>query len=58
MTITEQIFTTFTEQVDTGKEYTRAELSKILTEIYNNHNKGKKKREKGKGENFHKLVGK
>lgn len=45
MTITEQIITTFTEQVDTGKEYTRVELSKMLTEIYNNHNKGKKKRE-------------
>jgi len=45
MTITEQIITTFAEQVDTGKEYTRAELSKMLTEIYNNNNKGKKKRE-------------
>ena len=48
MTTTEQIITTFTEQVDTDKEYTRAELSKMLTEIYNNLNKGKKA--KGDGE--------
>lgn len=48
MTTTEQIITTFTEQVDTDKEYTRAELSKMLTEIYNNLNKGKKA--KGNGE--------
>lgn len=47
MTTTEQIITTFTEQVDTGKEYTRAELSKMLTDIYNNL-KGKKA--KGNGE--------
>jgi len=48
MTTTEQIITTFTEQVDTSKEYTRVELSKMLTEIYNNLNKGKKA--KGNGE--------
>lgn len=47
MTTTEQIITTFTEQVDTSKEYTRVELSKMLTEIYNNL-KGKKA--KGNGE--------
>jgi len=47
MTTTEQIITTFTEQVDTDKEYTRVELSKMLTDIYNNL-KGKKA--KGNGE--------
>ena len=48
MTTTEQIITTFTEKVDTDKEYTPAELRKMLTEIYNNLNKGKKA--KGNGE--------
>ena len=47
MTTTEQIITTFTEQVDSDKEYTRAELSKMLTEIYNNLNKGKKAKGNG-----------
>ena len=47
MTTTEKIITTFTEQVDSDKEYTRAELSKLLTEIYNNLNKGKKAKGNG-----------
>jgi len=51
MTTTEQIITTFTEQVDTNKEYTRAELSKMLTTIYNNINKGKKAKRNGEEKN-------
>ena len=34
MTTTQQIVNQFTEIIDTEKEYTRAELSKILTQIY------------------------
>jgi hypothetical protein len=34
MTTTQQIINQFTEIIDTEKEYTRAELSKILTQIY------------------------
>ena len=35
MTTTQQIITTFTEQVDTNKEYTRSELGKLLTQVFN-----------------------
>jgi hypothetical protein len=34
MTTTQQIVNQFTEIIDTEKEYTRAELSKILTQVY------------------------
>jgi len=34
-TTTRQIIATFTEQVDTDKEYTRSELGKILTQVFN-----------------------
>ena len=34
MSTTQQIVNTFTEQVDTNKEYTRAELGKILTQVF------------------------
>ena len=53
MTTTQQIITTFTEQVDTNKEYTRAELSKILTQVFNdvkNEGKPAKKAKKPKKE--------
>lgn len=53
MTTTQQIITTFTEQVDTNKEYTRAELSKILTQVFNdlkNEGKPAKKEKKPKKE--------
>jgi len=53
MTTTQQFITTFTEQVDTNKEYTRAELSKILTQVFNdlkNEGKPAKKAKKPKKE--------
>ena len=34
MTSTQQIMTIFTSKVDIEKEYTRAELAKMLTEVY------------------------
>jgi hypothetical protein len=53
MTTTQQIITTFTEQVDTNKEYTRAELGKLLTQVFNdlkNEGKPAKKEKKPKKE--------
>ena len=35
MTTTKQILTTFTSKVDMEKEYTRNELGKMLTEVFN-----------------------
>ena len=43
MTPTQQIMTIFTSKVDIEKEYTRAELAKMLTEVY----KEMKEEEKG-----------
>ena len=43
MTSTQQIMTIFTSKVDIEKEYTRAELAKMLTEVY----KEMKEEEKG-----------
>ena len=52
MTTTQQIMTIFNEQVDTNKEYTRSELGKMLTQIYNSqvNNKKKPKEKKEKQE--------
>ena len=35
MTTTERILTTFTSKVDMEKEYTRSEMGKMLTEVFN-----------------------
>lgn len=55
MTTTQQIITTFTEQVDTNKEYTRSELGKLLTQVFNdlkNEGKPAKKAKKPKKEEY------
>jgi hypothetical protein len=44
MTTTQQILTTFTSKVDLEKEYSRSELGKMLTEVFNEIREG------GKGE--------
>jgi hypothetical protein len=48
MTTTQQIITTFIEQVDTEKEYTRSELGKILTQVFNDLKKEGKPAKKAK----------
>ena len=54
MTTTERILTTFTSKVDMEKEYTRSELGKMLTEVFNEIREGskgeKKTRKKAKKE--------
>ena len=54
MTTTQQILTTFTSKVDMEKEYTRSELGKMLTEVFNEIREGskgeKKTRKKAKKE--------
>ena len=53
MTTTQQTINTFIEQVDTNKEYTRAELGKLLTQVFNdlkNEGKPAKKEKKPKKE--------
>ena len=50
MTTTQQIVSQFTTNVDTDKEYTRAELGKILTQVYHDINTGKKTEKKAKKE--------
>ena len=50
MTTTQQIITTFIEQVDTEKEYTRSELGKILTQVFNDLKKEGKPVKKAKKE--------
>ena len=42
MTTTQQIVNQFTTNVDTEKEYTRAELGKILTQVYHEITSNKK----------------
>ena len=42
MTTTQQIINQFTTNVDTEKEYTRAELGKILTQVYHEITSDKK----------------
>ena len=50
MSTTQQIITTFIEQVDTEKEYTRSELGKILTQVFNDLKKEGKPVKKAKKE--------
>ena len=54
MTTTEKILTTFISKVDNEKEYTRVEMAKMLTEVFNEikeSSKGEKKtRKKAKKE--------
>jgi hypothetical protein len=53
MTTTQQTINTFIEQVDTNKEYTRAELSKILTQVYTDlKNEGKSVKKSSKKEDY------
>ena len=47
-TTTQQFMTEFTTLVDTEKEYTRSELGKLLTEVFNQINSGKKTTKKQK----------
>ena len=42
MTTTQQILTTFTSKVEIEKEYTRSELGKMLTEVFNEIREGEK----------------
>ena len=50
-TTTQQFMTEFTTLVDTEKEYTRSELGKLLTEVFNQINTGKKTTKKQKTDN-------
>jgi hypothetical protein len=50
-TTTQQFMTEFTALVDTEKEYTRSELGKLLTEVFNQINTGKKTTKKQKTDN-------
>ena len=49
MTTTQKILTTFTSKVDMEKEYTRSEMGKMLTEVFNeirDSSKGEKPKKK------------
>ena len=49
MTTTQHILTTFTSKVEMEKEYTRSELAKMLTEVFNeirDASKGEKPKKK------------
>ena len=49
-TLTQKIINEFTTLVDTEKEYTRAELGKMLTEVYHQITSDKPKKKKSKKE--------